>query len=156
MTVARAKNGLSAAVTHSARVTRGATLSLNFGLLPSRKVAWMTVSVLGILIERLSIFSGSGMVNSFWTLSLMPEKNAAMLQNCSRFQSLNGWLWHWAHSSLMPRNSREVLAARFSALASLARKKASGVGLPRKLSSMTRCWLPAGSGMVSRSRTTRS
>ena len=37
-----------------------------------------------------------------------------------RFQRANGWSWHWAHSRRAPRNSRAVVAARFSGLASLA------------------------------------
>ena len=53
-------------------------------------------------------------------LRLLPvlrlAKNAAYSQNCCRLQVPEGWLWHWAHSILTPRNSREVLAARFSGL----------------------------------------
>ncbi len=47
-------------------------------------------------------------------------KNAANCQNWVRVHLSKGWLWHWAHSSFTPRNSRAVLPARFSGLNSLA------------------------------------
>src|SRR5262249_568943 len=54
-------------------------------------------------------------------------KKAANSQNSVRFQlPPERSLWHWAHSSLMPRNSRAVVAARFSGLPSLAGQRRGG------------------------------
>ena len=58
-----------------------------------------------------------------------PAKNAANSQNCCRFhEPPRRSLWHWTHSSLTPRKSRVVRAARLSGFRSLATKKASAPG----------------------------
>ena len=76
---------------------------------------------LGIMISR---FMGSSVAcektPALRCCGSMPEKKAANSQNCLRLHSAKGWSWHWAHSSLMPRNSRDVAAARFSGFISLA------------------------------------
>ena len=53
-------------------------------------------------------------------------KNAANSQNCCCFHLAKGCLWHWAHSILTPMKTRAVAPAMFSALFSLAKKKAAG------------------------------
>ena len=69
----------------------------------------------GIWISRLN-FGSDRLAMAGWTSA----KNAASSQNCSFLYGANGWLWHWAHSSFTPRNSRLAAAARFSGLNSLA------------------------------------
>src|SRR5438128_1638274 len=109
LTAVRAKYGLSAAVTHSARVARLLMPSCQRGAAPSRKRAAATaLSVPGTLISRAG------------------AKNAVNSQNCVFVHLSNGWLWHWAHSILMPRKSRAVLPARFSGRFSFAEKNAAG------------------------------
>src|SRR5262249_38777304 len=114
LAMARAKNGLSAAVIHAARVGRVPVGPCHFGSLPSRKRALTTLFCSGIRISPRGpgLRGGPGGVTSV--------KNAAYCQNWLRVQRAKGWLWHCAHSRLTPRNSRDVLPARFSGLDSLA------------------------------------
>ena len=86
----------------------------------------------------------------------MPEKKAAYSQNCLRVHLSNLLSWHWAHSSLTPRNSRDVAAARFSGLSWLPWKKAMAVMPP---AGTTACCCIAGfwtTLVVSSSRTISS
>ena len=65
---------------------------------------------------------------------LWPAKKAAKDQNsvCDQLPPERS-LWHWAHSSLIPRNSRDVVPARFSGLLSLIWSKRLGCSPPRAL-----------------------
>ncbi len=42
------------------------------------------------------------------------EKNVAMPQYSVCFQLVNGWLWHWAHCSWMPRKCCVVVSVSLS------------------------------------------
>ena len=55
-----AKYGFDGAVSHSASVARGLVLNLNFGVEPSRNVAWTMRSVFGMVISLRSRSSPSG------------------------------------------------------------------------------------------------
>src|ERR1700688_1998390 len=48
-------------------------------------------------------------------------KKAAICQYSFCFQSVKGWLWHWAHCNCTPRNIRATLSVIVSAVA-FARK----------------------------------
>ena len=74
-----------------------------------------------------------------WSLGWFrwPAKKAAKDQNCVCDQSPpERSLWHWAHSSLIPRNSRDVVPARLSGLFSLISSKRLGSSPPRPLRSL--------------------
>src|SRR6516162_7662714 len=94
--------------------------SFHFGSVPSRYLAWTMVLTLalGISISRRLGSLGFGMRSR--ARGCNSEKKAAYSQNCVRVHLAKGWSWHWAHSTLTQKNSREVAAARFSGLFSFA------------------------------------
>ena len=141
---------MSRAVTHSASVVRAADFGCQAGCVLSRNAALTTFSVPGIFISRTSGSSPPGRRKSISRCDLTPEKKAAKPQNCSRFHSLKGWLWHWAHSTLRPRKMRAVPAARFSALNSLAVKNAVVLGAPEPPKLKPSPWLASGAVKSSR------
>src|SRR5262249_52175920 len=119
--IAFAKYGLSGDVTHSASVLRELPPASHFGSLPLRNFAFTALSVPGIMISRPALKFCTGCtplrITCCW-----PDQKAANSQNWSCFHFANGCAWHWAHSILTPRNTRDVAPARFSALFSLATK----------------------------------
>src|SRR5260370_40548167 len=111
---------------HSATVAWLLAPVFQVGSTPFRNRALTTLSVPGILSSR------GWRTTPGWTLGRcgrgcwMPAKNTADSQNWLRVHLAKGWAWHWAHSSLTPRNTRAVVPARVSALVSLARENAAG------------------------------
>ena len=75
---------------------------------PNRFNTWPLVQ--SVLPASGMIRDANGDANSAVHAQLPPERSS----------------WHWAHSSLMPKNSRDVAAARFSGLNSLIWKKTLG------------------------------
>ena len=75
------------------------------GFDPSRKVARATWSVPGIASSVRPPSSRIAPAPSSGPDFVTPAKKEAKPQNSSRFQRANGWLWHWAHSSRIPRKT---------------------------------------------------
>src|SRR5262245_15681803 len=115
----RAKYGLSRLTIQSASTVRGSEVpSGQDGSTPQRNRAETIRSVPGMKISRSEPRRGSvGMPpNRCGT----EEKKAANCQKSSFFHLAKGWSWHWAQPTCTPRKIREVAAARFSGLFSLA------------------------------------
>src|SRR5262245_55345898 len=125
--MARAKNGLFRDVIQSASTGRRGSDLVTFGSSAARNLAGTIlapsgrpppflpplkppgVSVTEIGVPFLAACCGVALMRVFM-------KNAAMPQYSVCFQSVKGWLWHWAHCSCTPRNIRETLPVILSTL----------------------------------------
>src|SRR5258708_3068818 len=117
--MARAKNLLSAEVIHLARVGR-ISGPVILGDSPWRNLAGTILADSGSFLP--APLAGSATLGTApplaaplalpWTRVFM--KNAAIAQYSVCFQSVNGWLWHWAHCSCTPRNIRVTLSVILS------------------------------------------
>src|SRR5947208_3460087 len=120
--MARAKNLLSLEVIHLASTGRAGSASAIFGESPCRNLAGTIFAdsgrapfFLGALFDSdttstaplLAAFCGVPLTRVFM-------KKVAIAQYSVCFQSVNGWLWHWAHCSCTPRNMRVVLSVILS------------------------------------------
>ena len=110
LTIALAKYGLSAAVSHLASTGRAGSARAIVGSGPPRNFAGSVLadSGSGLILPRFGL--GVSWTDGSPTFALMLptsvlKKNWAMPQYSVCLVVLNGWLWHWAHWICWPMNS---------------------------------------------------
>src|SRR5262245_21482062 len=123
LTSARAKNGFSGAVIHFASTGRYGSAEFSVGEGPPRNRAGTvladsgrkSLAALRLLFSWTPILVLSPPLLAFFGLSARTfEKNAAMPQYSVCFQLVNGWVWHWAHWSWMPRKCCDTVSLSLS------------------------------------------